>query len=109
MRLPMHRNVGAEYAFSVSTTNYDFASGTALTSAPLPAVKSTLNSLGLFAKYNLNKAMTAKVGYRYEQYSTNDFALDNVDVNRLANVITWGNDSPDYVVHFVGATFAVRF
>jgi hypothetical protein len=49
------------------------------------------------------------MGDRIETYRTFDWALDNVNVNTLANVITMGDVSPDYTAHVVAASVAFKF
>jgi hypothetical protein len=45
----------------------------------------------------------------YEDFNIKDFALDNVEVNTLANVILLGNESPDYDVTLVGLSYYYKF
>jgi hypothetical protein len=48
-------------------------------------------------------------GAYWEKFRSTDWAVDNVDPNTLANVITLGEDSPDYTVHVLTMSFVYRF
>jgi len=102
-------DVGADYVYAKSTGKIDVSTGSALTSAPLPDLKTRLHSLSLYGKYKLKTDMYLKLRYRYEKYNTDDWALDGVDPNTLANVLTLGEQSPDYNVHVITLSFGYKF
>lgn len=96
-----------DYTYSNADTGYHPAS--ALTNLPLPTIKTEFQSVGVLGTYHLRKDIALKMGYRFESYRTADWALDGVNVNTLANVITMGDVSPDYTVHVMMASVAFKF
>jgi long-subunit fatty acid transport protein len=77
--------------------------------APLPDIKSRLNRLSLSLDYRHRDDITYRVGYAYERYRTDDFAVDNVAHDTISDVLGLGQDSPDYSVHVIGASVQYRF
>lgn len=102
-------DIGADYIYAASKSDVDVTTGTALTSAPLPTSPTRLNSLSLYGKYQLQKNLSLKARYRVEKYRSDNWALDGVEPNTLANVILLGEDSPDYRVHVITLSVGYRF
>ena len=100
-------DINFDYTYSRADTGFDQAS--ALAHLDLPSIKSELHSVGVLGTYHFRKDIALKMGYRFETYRTFDWALDNVAVNTLANVITMGDVSPDYTAHVVAASVAFKF
>lgn len=76
---------------------------------PLPDVTTRLSNVSLTGDYQAKKNITIRFKYAFEHFNSSDFALDNVGVNTLANVILLGNTSPNYNVHVVGVSFIYKF
>jgi MtrB/PioB family decaheme-associated outer membrane protein len=76
---------------------------------PLPDLRTRLNRLDLFGRYQLRPDMAVKLSYIYEHYRSNDWQFDQVLPNTLANVIGTNQVSPDYAVHFLGVSLAYKF
>jgi len=102
-------DLGADYVYSKSKGRIDVLSGSSLTTEPLPNLNTELNSLSIYGKYRIKPNMHVRVRYWYEKYESDDWAVDNVAPDELANVITLGDSSPDYDVHFIGVSFVYRF
>jgi len=103
-------DIGADYIYAASKSDVDVTVGSSLTATrPLPTSPTRLNSLSLYGKYQLQKNMSVKARYRVEKYRSDDWALDNVEPNNLANVILLGEDSPDYRVHVITLSLGYRF
>lgn len=102
-------DVGADYVYAKSKGEVDVTTGAALTSAPLPPLITRLNSLSLYGKYKWKKDWSVKARYWVEKFDSTDWALDNVQPNTLANVITLGETSPDYTVHVIMLSLGYRF
>jgi hypothetical protein len=58
--------------------------------------------VSLRARWQWRPQLAFNAGYRFEKYDSTDWALDGLEANQLANVILFGEDSPDYRVHVVG-------
>jgi len=104
-------DLGVDYVYAKSEGEVDVTAGSSVTPAPapLPASITRLNSLSLYGKYTLRRDMSLKARYWVEKFRSTDWAVDNVDPNTLANVITLGEDSPDYTVHALTISFVYRF
>ncbi len=102
-------DLGVDYVYAKSDSEVDVTVGSALTAAPLPDSITRLNSVSLYGKYALTANMALKLQYWFEKFRSTDWAVDDVAPNTLANVITLGEDSPDYRVHVVMVSLAYRF
>ena len=102
-------DIGADYVYSKSKGAIDLTTGSALDSEPLPDLNTKLHSFTVYGKYKIKPDMYLKLRYWYEKYDSNDWALDGVAVNELANVITLGDTSPDYDVHTIVLSFLYKF
>ena len=72
---------------------------------PFPAVATRSTNLLVSAEYTLPAKHRVGLRYRYVDYSSNDFALDNVAVDTLNNVLLLGNSAPV----FSGSVVELRF
>lgn len=99
-------DLGLDYTFSKGITSIDVSGqGT----APLPDIRSTMNSIGVYANYHIKTNLSARVGYRYESLTTQDYALDGVTPNTISNVLGLGVSSPDYHAHIFLLTLRYQF
>ncbi len=98
-----------DYVRSRSESNVFVTTGSSLTSAPLPQDTTRLQALALYARYKLRKDLAVHFGYRFERYDSTDFALDGIEANQLANVILFGEQSPDYRVNVFTLSFNFSF
>lgn len=101
--------IGFEYIYSRSLTDFGFDAGTALSFLPLSDLKTRLHSLGMHAEYRYTDNMSIKLRYLYQKFDTVDFALDGIVVDTISTVIALGNTSPDYNVHVIGISTVYRF
>jgi MtrB/PioB family decaheme-associated outer membrane protein len=100
-------DVGADYVLSHSKGEVSVDNGT---SAPdFPDLKTDLNTLKLYADYRLKENMTVHTAYWYERYDSKDWMLDGVEPDTIPNVISFGEDSPEYHVHAVMMSLRYRF
>lgn len=102
-------DIGADYIYAKTEADVDVTAGSALTVAPLPTAVTRLNSLNIYGSYQWKKDTAIRVGYWVEKFKSTDWAVDNVEPNTLANVITLGEDSPDYTVHVITLSLRQRF
>lgn len=63
----------------------------------------------MYSAFRWKKDWSIQARYWIEHYQSSDWALDDVEPNTLANVITLGEDSPDYTVHVLTLSLAYRF
>ena len=108
---PEDRNIefNADYTYVRSRSRIDVQTGTDLTSAPLPSVDTRLHSLRLQGRWHLSTRTSVGLSWWLERFRSDQFALDGVEVDQLANIILPGETSPDYQVHVVSLSFFYRF
>jgi len=104
-----HMDFGVDYLYSKSRSDLDFAVGSSLLTAPLPRDTTELNSLDLNGTFKLRENLSLRADVWYESYRSNDWALDGIAPNTLANVILLGETSPDYNVYVVSLSLIYRF
>jgi MtrB/PioB family decaheme-associated outer membrane protein len=83
--------------------------GNALQSEPLPDLKTELNTAKLTARYHLSASSSAALTLIRETYDSEDFALDNVAVNTLSNVLLPGQQSPRYQATWLGLSYRYEY
>ena len=74
----------------------------------LPDLTSTLESLRLEANYRWSDRWEAVVNVRYENFSADDWALQDVGPDTLPTILTLGADPYDYDVWAIGIGFRYR-
>jgi MtrB/PioB family decaheme-associated outer membrane protein len=77
--------------------------------SPLPELTSKLDSLRLEALYRWSDRWEATIDLRNEQFSTEDWSLQNVEPDTLPTILTMGADPYDYDVWAVGIGLRYRF
>ncbi|MGB8274026.1 MAG: MtrB/PioB family decaheme-associated outer membrane protein [Alphaproteobacteria bacterium] len=102
-------DVAFDYTYSMAITDYSFFQGPALTSAAIPTITTRFHSAGMLGTYNMRKDIALKFGYRFESFSTHDWAVDQEGYKSLANELTLFDSSPDYVDHIIAASVAFKF
>ena len=96
--------LGVDWVQSRTTSDIFVSAGTALAYSPLPRDHTRLDALSLRARWQWRPQLAFNAGYRYEEYDSSDWSVDGVEANQLANVILFGEDSPDYDVHVFGVS-----
>ncbi len=103
-------SVGLEYLFTKAKTSINVDGGTGIQPiSNLPNVDSTRHRVGVHADYKVRKQLTARFAYLFEHLDTDDFALDDVNPDSVDEIITLGDDSPDYNAHVFGVSLIYRF
>lgn len=79
-------------------------------------VKTDLNSVELWTRYQYSDSIAYKLSYWYEHYSTQDWAVDGtvnnylpLENNTIDQYLFLGEDALDYTQHVVGLSVNVRF
>jgi MtrB/PioB family decaheme-associated outer membrane protein len=75
----------------------------------LPDLTSTLDSLRLEAVYRWSDRWETTVDLRYEQFSVDDWTLQDVEPDTLPTILTLGADPYDYDVWAIGMGFRYNF
>ena len=74
-----------------------------------PDLTSDMLSIRLSATYQYDKQTDIRLTYWHEQLDTDDWALDDLDVNSTPNVILTGEQSPNYDDHVVMVSVVRHF
>jgi len=75
----------------------------------LPDLESTLDSVRLEGLYRVSERLDATVNLRFERFSTEDWALQDVAPDTLPTILTLGASPYDYDVWALGIGFRYRF
>jgi len=100
-------DIGADYVKTRSSGKVSVITG--VPPADFPDNDSDLDSLKLYADYQMKDNMTLHAAYWYEHYSSTDWALDNVDPDTIPNIISFGENSPNYNVNVVMVSVGYLF
>ncbi len=97
------------YTHSRATGEIAVTTGDALTAAPLPDLRTELNTVSLEALLQLSARSTLRLGLEHEHYRRHDFALDGVAPDTLAIMLLLGESSPRYDVTWTTLAWRYRF
>ncbi len=75
----------------------------------LPDLESTLDSVRIEGLYRWTERLDATINLRFESFSTEDWALQDVAPDTLPTILTLGADPYDYDVWALGIGFRYRF
>jgi MtrB/PioB family decaheme-associated outer membrane protein len=99
-------DIGADFTMSRSVGEVTVTSGIP---SVYPDNVTNLDSLKLYANYQLKEDMSLYLGYWYESYDSSNWALDGVTPDTIPNVISLGIQSPSYDVSVVALSLRYQF
>lgn len=106
-------DVGADIVQSKSSGNIEIKDlANPGTENPFPDTKTALTSFKIWTSYNASKQLSYKLGYWFERYSADNWAIDGLQAynpGTVANALLLGNETLDYNVHVVTASASYRF
>lgn len=102
-------DAGIEILYSRSRGEVDTKTGPALASSPLPDLYTRLKSAKVYANYKIAEGTTLRFSVQHESYRSDDFALDGIDPATMANVLSFGNQSPNYSVNWFSFAYGIKF
>jgi len=106
-------DVGADIVYSKSTGAIEMIDMVNPgTEDQYPDTKTALTSFKLWTSYDVSRQLSYKLGYRYEKYSADNWAVDGLqpyDPTVAAGILLLGNETLDYDVHVVTASASYRF
>ncbi|MGB5541133.1 MAG: MtrB/PioB family decaheme-associated outer membrane protein, partial [Gammaproteobacteria bacterium] len=79
------------------------------TVTPYPDLKTALSTVKLWTQYHYRRDLSWKLGYRYERYRADNWALDNFQANSIPDLLLLAEETPDYDVHIIAASVNYRF
>lgn len=80
-----------------------------LTFSQLPDLTSRLHRVKFNGEYRYNETTDIIFAYHYERLKINDFTLDNVGPNTMANIISLGNSNHNYNAHVLSISLQHNF
>jgi MtrB/PioB family decaheme-associated outer membrane protein len=99
--------LGADYTLTRTRSEVRVATGAAQPGFPDFATK--LHTFSLYATYRVNKQVSLNGGYWYQRYRSADWMLDGVTPATITNVLTLGEQPPQYRVDVVHVTVRYAF
>jgi len=103
-------DIGADLVYTTANGDIDMKNlvpGGAVT--PYPDLKTTLTSLKLWTLYRVRKDVAFRVSYWYEDYEADNWALDDLQVDSVPNLLLLGEDTQDYDAHVVTLSTIFQF
>lgn len=82
------------------------------TEGQFPDTKTSLTSIKIWTSYDVSKQLSYKLGYWFEKYSADNWAIDGLqayDPAVVANALLLGGETLDYNTHVVTASANYRF
>jgi len=82
------------------------------TEDPYPDTRTELTSVKLWTSYNHSKLLSYRLGYWFEDYSADNWAVDGLqpyDPAAVENTLLLGNETLDYNVYVITASASYKF
>jgi MtrB/PioB family decaheme-associated outer membrane protein len=98
---------GFDYVYSDS--DGAIRTATSAGEAPFPVLGTELTNARIYLTYKISDHWAWKLDAIREHYDSSDWQLDGIGPDGLANVLTMGEVSPDYVVKVIRAQATYRF
>ncbi|KPK37718.1 MAG: hypothetical protein AMJ69_10585 [Gammaproteobacteria bacterium SG8_47] len=99
--------IGVDLTQSRSRGEIDM--NTVLGKQSFPDLTTDLTSLRLYANYLLRENLKLRFGFIHEEYDTSDWQVDGVEPDTIGNVLSMGEESPNYSVNVFTAAVSYRF
>jgi len=96
--------VGLDYVHAEYTGKIEIENQTAF-----PDLKTTRDSVKLYADYNVNEKMVVTINYLFEHFDEKNWQIDNVQPNTNDQVLTLGQVSPSYNIGVIWASLKYQF
>lgn len=100
----------ADFVYSFAQDSIDLEAGSTLGAVlPLPTSQSRRFDVSVSAEVEIVEHVKARVGYMFESFEADDWALDGVEPNTISEVLSLGEDDPNYGAHLVGLSLEYEF
>jgi MtrB/PioB family decaheme-associated outer membrane protein len=100
---------GFDYSLSNVETRIDVRGADFIETAPLPALKNKLRTFVIYGQMDISERSAIELRAERGKLTVDDFALDNVTQDTLANVLTLGQPTQDYDLWLISASWKYRF
>jgi len=98
-------DLGIDYTFVRSSGEILIESAT----VGFPDLETRLNSARLYIDYATKKKLSLRLSYWYEDYRSDDWALDGVTPSTISNVLAFGQGTPSYYINVVALSGRYEF
>jgi MtrB/PioB family decaheme-associated outer membrane protein len=109
--LAMERlSLGFDYSFVDTNGENDFATYGAedVSAQPLPDRKTQQHQLVFSGDYQLKDNLSLNLDYQYFYYQSDNWAIDEVEPDTLNKVLSFGEESPDEGISYIGLSVTYR-
>ena len=100
-------DVGADLSTSRSWSKVSVNTG--VSNPPFPDLSTKLDSLKLYANYRLKKDVSLHAGYWFQRFDSRNWMLDGVAPGTIPNVLSLGEQSPQYHVNLFRLSVKYKF
>lgn len=98
----------ADFVYAKADDEIDVETAPGLPGArSIPTAENTLFDASVSAEVRITDHVKTRIGYMFESFEAEDWAVDNVYPSTINEVLTLGEESPDYDAHLVG--FSVEY
>jgi MtrB/PioB family decaheme-associated outer membrane protein len=98
-----------DYTYSNANTRINPQINNTNGATNLPALTTELHSLAIRGDYSFRKDLMLRLSYRFESFKTKDFAQDGIASDTVPQLLSLGNQSPDYDAHLIGLSVLYSF
>ena len=106
-------DIGADIVYSASTGTIEMKDlNNPGTESQYPDTKTELNSVKLWTTYNHSKQLSYKLGFWYEDYTADNWAIDGLqpyDPTVVESTLLLGNETLDYDTYVITAAASYRY
>jgi hypothetical protein len=101
-------DLGTDYTYSDTNSNIDVTAATANT-APLPDLVAKMQSFSFWASLQTGARSSIRLYAELSKLDTQDWGLDNVETDTLANVLLLGESAANYDLWLISGSWTYRF
>ena len=98
-------DLGIDYTYARSNGETEIQDAT----EGFPDLNTRLNSARLYVDFAAGKNLSLRLSYWYEDFQSDDWALDGVTPSTIANVLSFGQESPSYNVNVIALSGRYEF
>jgi len=100
-------DIGADFSVARSTGEIELNSGAS--APPFPDLRTDLEAIKLYLNYRLDENLSWQAAYWYESYDSSDWAVDGAAPDTVANLLSFGQQSPDYTNNVIKLALRYHF
>jgi MtrB/PioB family decaheme-associated outer membrane protein len=100
-------DIGADFSVARSTGVVELSSGAP--ASVFPDLRTDLETFKLYLNYRVDENLSWQAAYWHESYDSNDWALDGVAPDTVANLLGFGLQSPNYTNNVIKLALNYHF